>query len=108
MSVVFAYVTFPTQAEARAIADVLVTERLAACANILPEMTSVYHWQGNIQRSSEVIVVFKTQDSLWVAFEGRIKDLHSYDTPCIAGWPLTRVSNEFMKWVEFQTERNLP
>jgi len=102
---IFAYVTFPALAEAEAVAGTVVSEHLAACANIFPGMTSVYRWNGSVEKSTEVTVIFKTREELWLDLERRIRTLHSYDTPCIVAFPLTKVSNGFMKWMISETER---
>jgi periplasmic divalent cation tolerance protein len=104
MPEIFIYVTVPSQDEAQKIAEAVVTDRLAACANIIPGMKSVYRWEGKIQQSDEVIVIFKTIESLFTVVEARVKKLHSYKTPCIAALPVTNINAEFKAWVAAETK----
>lgn len=93
------YVTTASREEALGIARALVAEKLAACANILPGMTSVYPWQGQIQEDNEVALLLKTRADLFVVLAARIRALHSYDTPCIAAWPLVAGDAEYLAWI---------
>lgn len=104
MSAIFIYVTVPSEAEAQKIAEAVVVDRLAACANIIPGMKSVYHWQGKIEQANETVLIFKTRDTLFDAVEARVKELHSYDTPCIVSLPLTDVNDGFMQWIFAETK----
>lgn len=103
MSVIFTYVTVPSETEAQKISAALVSERLAACANILPGMTSVYRWQGKIETRTETVVILKTQEKLFPALEARVKELHSDETPCIVTLPITAGNAAFLKWIETET-----
>lgn len=104
MSAVFVYVTAPTEAEAEKIAESVVTDRLAACANVIPRMKSFYHWRGQLTHGAEVIIVFKTRDTLLPALESRVKELHSYDTPCIVALPIIAGSDKFLQWISAETK----
>ena len=99
MSAIFVYITAPSESEARRIAEVVVADRLAACANILPGMKSVYHWEGKIEQGNEVIVLLKTRAALFQAVEARVKELHSYDTPCIVALPVTAAHQPYLDWI---------
>ena len=68
--------TFPDSAQARATARALVSEKLAACANILPGVTSIYVWQGEHTESEEVLVLFKSRRAVYPALEERLRTLH--------------------------------
>lgn len=104
MSAVFVYVTVPSAAEARKIADTVVADRLAACANILPGMHSIYHWKGKIEEADETVIIFKTRASLFPALEARVKELHSYASPCIAALPLVAVQQAYLDWIMAETK----
>ena len=82
-SVKLLYVTCETLQQARTIGRTIVEEKLAACINILPQMESIYLWQGKIETSNEVVLIIKTSDSLTSKCSARIKELHSYTVPCI-------------------------
>jgi periplasmic divalent cation tolerance protein len=97
------YMTAPNDAEAHTIARVLVEERLAACVNILSGMRSVYRWEGEIQEDDEVVLIAKTRRDLVPALTDRIKDIHSYDCPCVVAIPIDGGNPEFLDWIDAQT-----
>ncbi len=103
MSAIFIYVTVPTDSLAQKIASAVVSERLAACANIIPGMKSLYRWEGKIEQRDEVVLILKTQAHLFPAVEARVKALHSDKTPCIVALPLTAGSADFMQWIQTET-----
>ena len=88
MQVYFVYMTARDEAEALVIGRTLVEERLAACINILPAMTSVYWWEGELEQSSEAVLIAKTQQGLVPELIERVKRLHSYACPSIVAWPV--------------------
>lgn len=98
--VCWVYVTAPDRAEARRIARAMVQERLAACANILGTIDSVYRWQGKIEEGKEVALVLKTTYPRFPALCKRIVDLHSYECPCIEALPATAGHAPFLAWVQ--------
>lgn len=100
---VFIYVTVPDMQTAARIADAVVAERLAACANILPGMQSIYHWQGKIEKAEEVVVIFKTPAARFASIERRIKDLHPYETPCIVALPVSAGHAPYLQWIAAET-----
>ena len=104
MQALFIYITVPSESEAQKIAEAVVADRLAACANIVPGMKSIYHWEGKIEQGNETILIFKTRAELFQAVEERVKELHSYSTPCIVSLPLTNVSDGFMQWILAETK----
>jgi periplasmic divalent cation tolerance protein len=91
--------TFAGPDEARKIADQLVTEKRAACANILPAIDSVYAWKGKIERGTETLVFFKLSESRQSAFQTRLRELHSYDVPEIIFLPVADGLPEYLRWV---------
>ena len=103
MEAIFVYVTVPTEAEAHAIATAVVADRLAACANIIPGMKSVYRWEGRVEAANETILILKTRASLFKEVETRVKQLHSATTPCIVALPVTSGSDAFLQWVLTET-----
>ena len=81
--------TFPSRVEAERVAQMVLTERLAACVNILGPCLSIYRWQGAIERSEEVPALFKTAPQLAGQLRNRIVALHSYDLPTVEAWPVS-------------------
>ncbi|HET6670670.1 MAG TPA: divalent-cation tolerance protein CutA [Pyrinomonadaceae bacterium] len=79
--------------------DMLVEERLAACVQILPAIQSIYRWQGSIERSSEVLLIAKTETDKFVDLERRVRAMHSYETPEIVAVPVTAISEPYRKWL---------
>ncbi|PIR34225.1 MAG: divalent-cation tolerance protein CutA [Alphaproteobacteria bacterium CG11_big_fil_rev_8_21_14_0_20_44_7] len=96
------YSTFADSEQAATIAKALVEKKLVACANIFPPHISVYSWEGKMQESSEVAVIFKAVQENYAAVEKEIKKLHSYDVPCITAWEIGRGNAEFLQWIEQQ------
>lgn len=92
-------VTCPSMEEGRRIAQALVEERLAACVNIIPCVTSVYRWQGAVQCAAEVQLVIKSSADKLQALEKRILALHPYDTPEVIALEPELVSEKYMRWV---------
>lgn len=93
------YVTFASMEEAQRISRLLITEELAACANILGPLTSLYRWEGTIAESREIAALFKTTAALAEAATARIAALHSYDVPCITTWPIEKAFPAYAQWV---------
>jgi periplasmic divalent cation tolerance protein len=97
-----AIVVFMTAAngeEATRLADMLVGAHLAACVQILPEIESVYRWQGKIERSSEVLLLAKTTRGKFDELEREVRALHSYDTPEIVAVPVMAGSAAYLEWL---------
>jgi periplasmic divalent cation tolerance protein len=100
------YVTVPDAAEAAAIGRVLVTERLAACANVLGPARSIYRWQGEICDESEHVLVAKTTRSRLEALTERVVALHSASLPCVVALPITGGNGPFLDWIGSETRRD--
>ena len=97
------YITCANRGEAEKIADALVESRLAACANILGEIASVYWCQGKLTRDREVALTAKTRADLVDAVIARVKALHSYQVPCIVALPLLEGNPDYFAWLEKET-----
>ncbi|MDL2268074.1 divalent-cation tolerance protein CutA [Desulfovibrio sp. OttesenSCG-928-G15] len=103
MRAFFVYITTPDRATARSMAEVLVQERLCACANILDGMESVYWWQGKVHTGREAVLICKTTEAGYAAFEQRARALHPYDTPCITALPIAAGFAPFLQWIADET-----
>ena len=101
--VMMAYVTAANREEALKLATVLVEERLAACANIIEGVTSLYWWQGEVQREAEVSLIVKTRAELIEALKRRVCEIHSYTVPCVVAWPITAGNEAYLDWVRGET-----
>jgi periplasmic divalent cation tolerance protein len=86
--------------EAARLADMLVGARLAACVQILPEVESVYRWQGKIERQAEVLLLAKSTKAKFAELELQVRALHSYETPEILALPVSAASGPYLQWLQ--------
>ncbi|MBD2179191.1 divalent-cation tolerance protein CutA [Pseudanabaena sp. FACHB-1998] len=91
--------TLPDPEQANNIAKILVTEKLAACVQVMPQMTSTYHWQGEICHDPEHLVLIKALPSKYEALASRLRSLHPYETPEIIALPAIAVDQSYLNWV---------
>ena len=101
---VMIYVTCKDEAEAERISKALLEERLVACANMLP-IRSLYRWEGKMEDESEVAVLYKSRGELAEDVVKRVRELHSYDVPCVEVVEVDGGSPDFLKWVLDETEK---
>ena len=92
-------VTAPDLKTARALAKAALTARLVACANLVPKIESHYWWQGKLESSAEVLIVFKTTRAKLVALEKLIVAKHPYDTPEFIALPLAEGNGKYLGWL---------
>lgn len=104
MEPLFIYTTFPDADSAAEVAEKLLKKKLAACANILPSVRSIYVWKGKMQDENEVIMILKTTTQKYEAMEKEIISLHPYDVPCIVGLPIDIGNESFLDWIAAQTK----
>jgi len=100
VTIVSVYAVFADRAEAETIARDVINRRLAACANILPGVHSIYRWNGAIEQADEAAAIFKTTLAQAETLMTRIAALHSYDTPCVVTWPIDKLLSPYADWVE--------
>jgi periplasmic divalent cation tolerance protein len=100
MTIVSVYATFADAEEAERIGRQVLDERLAACVNILGPSRSIYRWQGTVEHADEIAAIFKTTAGKANGLVTRIADLHSYDLPAVAVWPIDKLSEGYGEWVE--------
>jgi periplasmic divalent cation tolerance protein len=91
--------TAGSREEAARLAEMLVGARLAACVQILPEIESVYRWQGEVRREPEVLLLAKTTRARFPSLEREVRALHSYETPEIIALPVTDASAPYLEWL---------
>jgi len=92
------YITAKDEDEARKIGRTLVEEKLAACVNIHP-IKSIYRWEENIEEEGEVVMFVKTKEKLADEVIERVKELHSYEVPCIVSLPIAKGNPDYLKWI---------
>jgi len=97
--ILLALSTFPDAETARKVSNQLVTEKLAACANILPSVESIYRWKEKIESVSETLVFFKLSEDGQSAFQEKLRSLHPYEVPEIIFVPVSNGLPEYLGWV---------
>ena len=95
--------TFESEEQAGEVARRLVEERLIACGNILPGMTSIYRWRGEIEKAGEVLLLMKTRAELVSALRARIGELHPYEVPEVLALSVDEVADAYGRWVWQET-----
>ncbi len=97
--------------EARKIAQAVTEECLAACVNIVPGITSVYRWKGEVEEAQEFLLIIKTRTRLVPDLQQRLQELHSYEVPELITVPVTGGLPAYLAWIGEETSatpRTLP
>jgi periplasmic divalent cation tolerance protein len=94
----------PDRISAERVAELLVTEGVAACVNIASECTSIYHWRGKLERSSEVPLYIKTTSAAYAQLESTLHKLHPYEVPEIIALPVSAGLPDYLNWVVQETQ----
>jgi len=97
--VIIALSSCPDEVTARAVAEALVSERLASCVNRLPGMTSTYFWDGRLQNEAEILLIMKTTAARLAELEARLKVLHPYELPELVVLPVSGGNEPYLAWV---------
>ena len=100
MSFIIVIMTAPNKQEAVNIVRALLEERLIACANILDPVHSLFWWKGKIEEEKEVLVLMKSQRTLFKKLSKRVMELHSYDVPEILALPIVDGSSPYLDWMK--------
>ncbi len=104
MTVIAVLTNLPDSGSAFNLARELVKLRLAACANVLPEVTSFYRWEGRDEQASEHPVLIKSTRERYPELEAAILKLHPYSLPEIVAWPIDTGLAKYLRWVEEETD----
>lgn len=91
--------TLPDETQAKALARVLVSGKLAACVNILPKMTSIYEWQGKLEQGEEHLLLVKTEQHRVAELQKAIKQAHPYELPEIVVVPIVSGYEPYLNWI---------
>ena len=104
MEFLFVYVTCKDRAEALNVGRVVVEARLAACANIIDGMDSIYWWQGELQVEKEAILIMKSRRDLFAELTDKVKSVHSYEVPCVVALPIEQGNQDYLNWLMAETK----
>ena len=96
--------TCPDNQVAEQLATSLVEQRLAACINIVPGLTSIYRWQGKLEKGTEVLLLIKTTRECYTAVETAIRQQHPYELPEIIAVTLDEGSPDYLRWITTSLE----
>ncbi|BAZ39324.1 divalent-cation tolerance protein CutA [Calothrix sp. NIES-4101] len=103
MEPVFVYVTCKDRAEAIQVGKALVETRLAACANVIDGMDSIYWWKGKLEVAKEAILILKSRRDLVEELTKKVKLEHSYEVPCVVALPITGGNQDYLDWLTGET-----
>jgi periplasmic divalent cation tolerance protein len=97
------FITVDSQENAQKIANKLLTERKAACVNIIPKVESQYWWQGKLESADELLLIVKTRAALLDELIKLVKENHLYSIPEIIALPIIGGNEDYLKWIEKET-----
>ena len=103
MSHIVVFITAPSVEEASRIGRVVVDERLAAFANVIPSIASTYWWQGAVENASEALIILKTRQDLLEPLTRRVRALHSYTVPEVIAVPVAGGNPDYLRWIDDST-----
>ena len=99
------YIICGSTGQARDIARSVVIENLAACGNIVDGMRSIYCWEGELQEEDEVLLILKTRRDLVDTLSARVRELHSFEVPCVVEIPIQSGNPDYFDWILLETAR---
>ena len=97
--VLIAFCTFPDADTARKIVREIIDANLAACGNVIPQIESIYRWQGKVEESKEVLLIIKTTEAAAARVKDAIREMHSYELPECIVISITDGSESYLKWI---------
>ncbi|KAM8793813.1 protein CutA [Eudromia elegans] len=95
-----AFVTCPSEKVAKELARALVEKRLAACVNVVPQVTSIYEWKGKVEEDNEVLLMIKTRSSRIPALAEFVRSVHPYEVAEVIAVPVTQGNPPYLRWVQ--------
>jgi periplasmic divalent cation tolerance protein len=97
---ILVFVTASDSKEANYIGESLVKERLAACANVIEKVSSVYWWKGKLEKDEEALLILKTKEEMAEKIVNRVKILHSYENPEVICLSISHGSKDYLNWID--------
>ncbi|WP_228036693.1 divalent-cation tolerance protein CutA [Dolichospermum flos-aquae] len=104
MEFIFVYITCKDRVEALNIGKAVVEARLAACANIIDGMDSIYWWNDELQVEKEAILIMKSRGDLLEELTKKVKSKHSYEVPCVVALPIEQGNQDYLNWLIAETK----
>ena len=104
MQYYFVYITTENMEEAREVGKALIKDQLVACVNMIEHMESMFMWNNEFQNEKEVVLIAKTKETLVNELIDKVKEVHSYDCPCIVTLPVQGGNQAFMDWIDEETK----
>jgi periplasmic divalent cation tolerance protein len=104
MEFIFVYITCKDRTEALSIGKAVVEARLAACANIIDGMDSIYWWNDQLQVEKEAILIMKSRRDLFAELTEKVKSVHSYEVPCVVALPIEEGNQDYLNWLMTETK----
>lgn len=95
--------TVESTKQGKQIGTELVRQELAACVNIMPKITSIYRWNGQLSEDEETLLLIKTKSSLFEKVKTRIIEMHTYDLPEIIALDITNANKSYLNWIDKET-----
>lgn len=96
--------TYPDKTTAQQTASILITEKLAACVNIVPNVQALFMWEGRLDDADEVLLLIKTTSAKYSALESSLKKQHPYELPEIIAVPISTGFTDYLNWIDQQTQ----
>ena len=106
MEPVLIYITCQNREQALEIGKKVVEARLAACANVIDGMESIYWWQGQLQVDKEVVLIVKSRRDLLEELTNKVKSKYSYEVPCVVVVPIVGENEDYLRWLGTETKSN--
>ena len=100
MDIGLVYVTTKDAEEARRISLTLLDRKLIACANILPQMESIYRWKGTVESAQECVLILKTSKAKIPEVAAAVVELHSYEMPCVLELSVEGGAENYLRWIQ--------
>ena len=104
MQYYFVYITTENMEEAREVGKALIKDQLVACVNMIEHMESMFMWNNEFQNEKEVVLIAKTKETLVNELIDKVKEVHSYDCPCIVTLPVQGGNQAFLDWIDEETK----
>lgn len=102
-SFILVMITTPSPETGKQIAEALVTQKLAACVNVLPGIRSIYAWKGALQQDDESLLIVKSRLELFEALQAAVRSLHPYEVPEIIALPVVAGAQSYLDWWRAET-----